>query len=479
MKKMKLLSLAVMIFASIITVSANDGEGMLESLPISNASMVRNGSLMTVAMDMELGSMEMKGDKAVIFTPVIYNGSDTLALESVGLFGRTRWYQYERRGSLMPEGVEGTAMRFSERPSVLKYNQNVPYEEWMNGAQLKVDCSTYGCCRDLKGFDYVALGCEYKEFEPYQPVFTYMSETAAGVKTRELSGRAYIDFPVNQTVIYPNFRNNPVELGKIIATIDSVKNDKDITVTSIWIKGTASPEGSYANNVRLAKGRTESLKDYVNNLYHFPYGFIRSTYEPVDWEGLAEYLEKSPMEFAPDILAIVKSNLEPYARNQRIKLDFPKEYRFLLDNVYPSLRHSDYKIEYEIRTFTDVKEIAVLLKTQPQKLSLNELNLLAQSYEPGSDEYNEVFETAVRMFPESEVANVNAANAAMQRGDIYSAKHYLSKGGFSPEARYARANLMLLEGNQTGALKAFEELQEFIPQAKTAVKELKLRGVGE
>lgn len=34
----------------------------------------------------------------------------------------------------------------------------------------------------------------------------------------------------------------------------------------------------------------------------------------------------------------------------------------------------------------------------------------------GSEEYNETFEVAVRMFPDDEVANLNAANAAMARG---------------------------------------------------------------
>ena len=45
-----------------------------------------------------------------------------------------------------------------------------------------------------------------------------------------------------------------------------------------------------------------------------------------------------------------------------------------------------------------------MFRTKPKQLSLNELFLLGNSYEQGSDAYNEVFETAVRMFPTDETA---------------------------------------------------------------------------
>jgi hypothetical protein len=36
--------------------------------------------------------------------------------------------------------------------------------------------------------------------------------------------------------------------------------------------------------------------------------------------------------------------------------------------------------------------------------------LVAQTYEPGSPEFNEVFDIAVRLFPDDETANLNAAS---------------------------------------------------------------------
>ena len=82
------------------------------------------------------------------------------------------------------------------------------------------------------------------------------------------------------------------------------------------------------------------------------------------------------------------------------------------------------------------------MQTQPQKLSLNEFYLVAQTYEPGSVEFNDVFETAVRMYPNDEIANLNAANSAMQRKDVENAKRYLQKGEIHPR-HYMLVEFML------------------------------------
>ncbi len=56
-----------------------------------------------------------------------------------------------------------------------------------------------------------------------------------------------------------------------------------------------------------------------------------------------------------------------------------------LRDVYPALRHSDYTVDFDIRRFTDIEEIKRLVETAPQKLSLNEFYLAAQTYTPGSE----------------------------------------------------------------------------------------------
>ena len=53
--------------------------------------------------------------------------------------------------------------------------------------------------------------------------------------------------------------------------------------------------------------------------------------------------------------------------------------------------------------------------------------LAAQEMEIGSEEYNETFDIAVRMFPDDEVANLNAANIAMSRGGLKKCRTLLAE----------------------------------------------------
>ena len=416
-------------------------------LKIANSSMQRTADRMTVGLDMTLADFALDGNRVAVFTPAIVGEHDSLLLRPIGLYSRDRWYQYHRSGDGPISGPDEITIRWSERPNQYKYSETVPYAEWMNGSQLVLVRRDYACCREQVGEDRDPLS-EYREVY-YTPAFRYARPvTEEAVKTRELSGRAFIDFPVNRTEIHPEYRGNKPELTKIIATIDSVRNDSDITVRRITIKGYASPEGTYENNTRLAKGRTEALKNYVQALYKFPAGFIATDYEPEDWEGLREFVVSCDLPNRAELLAIIDDpTLEPDTKDWRMKLRYPEDYKVLLATVYPALRHSDYTIEYTIRSFSDTAEIGHMLHTAPQKLSLSEMLSYAQTLEPGSDEYNEVFETAVRIYPDSDVANLNAANSAMQRNDLRSAERYLSRAGESSEAVYARGVLAALRGD--------------------------------
>ncbi len=255
--------------------------------------------------------------------------------------------------------------------------------------------------------------------------------------------------------------------------IDVVRNDSDTYITSVFIKGYASPEASWATNTRLAKGRTEALKEYVRKLYEFPDSLMSTAYQPEDWEGLRRYVDTSAMANKAGILAIIDNDMIPDAKEYELKLRYPEDYDFLYKHVYPGLRHSDYVVQYRVRTYSDVEEIRRIMVTEPQKLSLRELFLVAQDCEPGSDEYNEVFAIAVRMFPEDRVANLNAANTALQLRDFRNAARYLEKAGSLPEAVYARGIFAALLRDYDAATALFKEAAEKgITKAEAAIRQI-------
>ena len=439
------LFLAVMVQAQDFTSKVD-----VKGIKVDSLLMEKNGSKINLEMFVNLSELDVHSTEVAVLTPWIVKESDSLKLQSVALFGRNRYIYYSRNPELKPTGGKDLEYRTSEAPGVVKCNLQIPYMEWMAGCSLYMNLSTYGCCGKQLVDESEQL-VEKFPLDRYIPRLVHIPPQAEAVKTREISGSANIDFPVSSTVISPEYRNNAVELQKIIGTIDSVKLDEDIIITSLSIKGFASPESPYSNNSRLAKGRTRSLREYVENLYDFEEDFIKTDYEPENWEGLKEYVKASELPHKKEILAVINSKDDPDKKEARIKKTWKDEYKHLLEVCYPTLRRSDYRIEYVIRNYTSLAEIEKVMKTAPQKLSLEEFYLLSQLYKNNSEELNELWETAVRMYPDDETANMNAANSAISRGDFKRARLYLERAGKSPEVIYALGVIEALSGNYDAA----------------------------
>ena len=452
---------------------AQDTKNILPGVSIEKFHMNREGKYLTVEMNLDLNKLNVDANRAVLLTPRLVNGTDSLDLPSVGIYGRRRYYYYVRNGIGSISGENETVYRASGKPDNVAYNNLAEYEEWMNGATLKFHRSDWGCCHGILAEYEGIVG---RHHEAFFPELVFVKPEAEVMKSRSLSGSAYIDFPVDRTVIYPDYRRNTVELGKIQATIDSVRNDKDVTITQVWLKGFASPESPYKHNTELAIGRTAALKKHIGQLYHFADNIIQTDYEPEDWAGLRRYVEQSNLGHRMEILALIDSDMEPDAKEAKIKRTYPEEYRFMLQNFYPALRHTDYRIDYNIRKFSEAEEIKRIMAMQPQKLSLNEFYLVAGKYEPGTDEFTDVFETAVRMFPNDEIANLNAANAAIRRDDFAMARRYLDKAGDSAEAVYARGALAIREKDYDTARRYLNKAKEMgLEKAARTLEELNER----
>ncbi len=456
-------------------------ESVVDGVSVDGFKMERDGRYMTVGMTIDLTELKVSGNRAVSITPCLINGTDSLELPSVGIYGRRRYYHYLRNGDSMLTGADEKSFKASQKPGHVTYNEVLPYEDWMNGASMKINRREWGCCNKMLAQQAGLLGSRYEEAKTdivaFIPELLYVSPQAEKVKTRSLEGSAFIDFPVNKTEIYPDYRRNTTELEKIRATIDSVRDDRDVTITSVWLKGYASPESPYAHNEKLAIGRTEALKKYIQRMYAFGEGVISTDHEAEDWVGLRRYVEQSNIAHRSEVLALIDSDREPDNKEWKIKSEYPEDYRYLLQNCYPALRHTDYRIAYTVRAYGDVDEIKRVMMSQPHKLGLNEFYLVAQQYEPGSDEFAGVFETAVRVFPDDEVANLNAANVAMSRGDNALASRYLAKAGNSPESIYARGALAILTEDYGAARRFLSEAKALgVEQASVALDYLDRSG---
>lgn len=471
MKLQTILTAAYVLLATTAQATAavrSSGTETDSSPRVKSLKVERSENNLFVSMQLDMSSLKLKSDHEITFIPVLIDEDSHLALPRVVVAGRNRYIQNLRHGNLPSDAI------LCRPGKVIDYSVVVPFEQWMETATLSLAEDECGCGfrpvssrrNDLAVLDFSA--------RVFSPSYAFITPEAELVKTREARGSAYIDFPVNRTEIHPGYRRNPEELQKIRNTIDILRGDEDIHIVSVSIEGYASPEGPYDNNERLAKGRTSALAGYVRGLYEFDPSVMRTGWVAEDWAGLRRYIESSGLEDMEGMLSVIDmEGLDPDARERKFRSEYPEQYRFLLDNVYPGLRHSDYVVEYVIRSYADADEIKAVMKSAPQKLSLHEMNVVAQSLEPGSDEYCEVFEIAVRMYPDDPVANLNAANIALGRDELERAAGYLAKAGDCPEAVYARGILAAKRGDYDEAARLFGEASAAgVSQASEAAAQL-------
>ncbi len=147
----------------------------------------------------------------------------------------------------------------------------------------------------------------------------------------------------------------------------------------------------------------------------------------------------------------------------------------MLKNIFPSLRVAICKVSYDIKNF-NLEEAKEVIKKRPQNLSLNEMFMVANTYPKGSQEFIDIFETAVRIYPESEIANMNAATAALSRNDLVSAKRYLERvksADYSPEYNNAMGVLLLMKEDYELSEKHLKIAKELgLDVAKSNLEEL-------
>ena len=451
--------------------------GMLQAqeatFVVTEKSAERVGDKLAVTMRINVSDMEIPKSRSLVCTPLIESGDSLRALPPIILNGKTRHILYERLER--PTGGQPSEYEYRRRNGEeqwIDYQIYTPYADWMKKSEVSIVLDECGCGWEALQSNKSPLFA--LNFEPVvlQPVLAYVTPQAEEVKARTAAGSAYLDFPVNQTDIRPDYRNNPAELGKIRKGIEAVRGNKYATITAVSIKGYASPEGGYANNARLAEGRAEALLSYVESLYDFGNARMTVDSEPEDWAGLEKAVEAGNLPDKAELLAIIRAD-EPADYDQRewkLKtLNGGASYKILLRDVYPALRHSDYQVDYTIRNFT-VDEAKQLIFEDPSQLSLNEMFQVAQTYEAGSPEFNEVFEIAVRMYPNDPVSNLNAGISAVQTKQFDKARRYLDKAQDCPEKQLAEAALLMYEGQTDEAKSRLEQLQND-PQVGATAKE--------
>lgn len=435
MKRITIYSVAVVLLLC-ITISGAAQQIYNGQINISSTGLKQEGDNLLLSMLVDMSNVTVDKNRALTLTPVLVGNNRSMDLPEILINGSTRQKSYNRAvalsGNTFQSQPYATLRSGTDTKDALLYTQTIPYERWMADAHLEMKQDLCGCggneqvVAQDRIIDKVIL--EDVPVQVIQPAVAYIQPSVETVKSRNEKKEVFLNFPVGKTDILADYMNNKSELEKVSNILKEISSDKNLDITRVAIVGYASPEGALKLNESLSMGRAEALKKYLSSdINNLPANNINVEYGGENWSGLVSMVEASQMDGKSEVLAILNNTNDVAVRKEQLKkLNGGKPYQYMLSEFYPNLRKADCNILYNIRNFS-VDEGKQILKTRPQQLSMNEMYQIANSYPIGSDEFVNVFETAVHLFPDDKVANLNAAAAALSRNDLVSAKKYLDK----------------------------------------------------
>lgn len=469
---MRLESYITILTATLCMTFMNEGYAQQYSsseISFKNVSVARDGSRLNISMDIDLSELQLSTNSVLSIIPEIVKGDSSIALEKIEIAGRKQFIYMQRNGA------NPLPLRYKKnKMQVIHYKQSIPFDNWMRNAQLSVTENNCGCVDNFLGSNTLNIAMINLPNEEFTPVFAFI-QPKPEVKSQTGRLSLKINFPSGRSMLLPDFESNRQELNKINTFINDIKNNKLFSLKNVSFHGYASPEGSYALNERLANERVKAVAQYATTTLNLHSSSVTTSYTAEDWEGTKKFIEESSLSDKQALIDIINTDISPDNLEQRIKTQHAASYRYLLLNCFPLLRRTECIATYEIRDLT-LSECRELFRTQPGMLNLNEFYRLAESYPEGSEEFNEVFDIAVRMFPDDPIANLNAANVALKKKQLTDAYKYIQKIPDNPESLNAKGVYAALNGNIKTALEFFEKAaKEGLNAAKLNLESIRLR----
>ena len=171
------------------------------------------------------------------------------------------------------------------------------------------------------------------------------------------AGVSKINFVLGKAKVDESDAESVQNIQSIKQKIQAIVNNEFATLKSIEIVGYASPEGSYKQNLSLAKARTDLiLKELAASLDPSVAKFVELTSNSVvePWSKVAEILRESDPELAGYIDDLVYRYADTHDQIIPHMRKHAKYRSYLLKEILPDLRKVEYTLNYsEFRKLRD------------------------------------------------------------------------------------------------------------------------------
>ena len=166
------------------------------------------GDRLIIDMKLALDELSLSANRSLVCTPLIERGDSVRALPPVIVNGRNRQIQYDRSGRDATANGEFVLRRHNGKEQTFDYHASIPFAKWMERSEVSLVADFCGCGWEALSNDKSPL-FPIRIAEPVvlRPLLAYVTPEAERVKERVKEGSAFLDFPVNRTEIYPEYKH--------------------------------------------------------------------------------------------------------------------------------------------------------------------------------------------------------------------------------------------------------------------------------
>ncbi len=452
-------------------VKQKNGSGYEYVMKINRAALALVESNVVVSLQMT-AIQDLPATQSVVLVPLLVDTLTQRQVEFPMIFINSRNQQIHFDRFLREDYPDAIALRKKNGEDLdIDYLRTVRHEPWMDGAVLKLRKQSCACNNPKDRGETVVATFGQKEMPHINLYPVYVTPPADNtIKVREERGSAYLCFEVNKWDIKPDYMSNPVELMKIHNSVNLVKNDSDVTIRKMTIEGYASPEGPNDRNLMLSENRTEALKQYLFATNIATGIQIEASGRGENWPGFMQYLREHPgIPQYGHLYSIATSSLSPDEKERQMRKETPEGFSYVLKNVFPALRCTNYTVVYTVRPFT-IEESERVFETRPINLNLNEIYRLADKYANDREKYYAIIRKAYMLYPNDSYINLTMACLAIKQGEVDEATEYLKKVKDCPERTMNEGLVAYLKGDFKEAVRLVE--QASLRGVKTATLQL-------
>ena len=341
----KAITIFVMMFALSAVAAAQS--------KITENTLTQDGRNAIVTFKVDTDDNSIPSKRKEIIMPYIYNGKDTVWLETLEVYGKGRYKREKQENFLAGEKDWDLEQGQTLKGEVYSYRAVTPLKRWMAPANLGIRREMVGCaCEEDLSDENIASGDLFQE--PPVEARRIPKDFALADATRQWDfgqDELEIIFKVSKIDIDSSVFNNEVTFGKILAAVDKIYANPKFKVDQIEIAGYASPEGTPQFNKWLGENRAKALIDYIitnRPQYNLTMENFKVRNGEENWEGLRRLTLASPIpdEEIRQIVAIIDSDAGVARKDQLKALNGGRTYAKMLKDVYPHLRCARYLAVY-------------------------------------------------------------------------------------------------------------------------------------